>query len=67
MLAYYYFLFYPEGDGEDKLVSAFLILNLNETHRLIMDKRTIAHIGHSFQQRQTSRAYKPLKRDVYLY
>ena len=32
-----------------------------------MDKRTIAHIEHSFQERQTSRAYKPLKRDVYLY
>ena len=32
-----------------------------------MDKRTIVHIGHLFQQQQISRAYKPLKRNVYLY
>lgn len=30
-----------------------------------MGTQNIAHIGHSFQHRQTSRAYKPLKWDVY--
>ena len=32
-----------------------------------MDKRTIAHIEQSFQERQTSKAYKPLKRAIYLH
>ncbi len=29
-----------------------------------MDNIVIAHVGHPFQQRQISRAYKPLKRDI---
>jgi len=47
MLAYYYFLFYSEGDGEDKLVSAFLILNLNETHRFLRTHAPLATTQHA--------------------
>lgn len=32
-----------------------------------MDRRTIAHAGHPFKEKQTSRAYKPLKRNQYVY